>query len=60
MRRHKHEYLIDRGMELFKFGFTVALLGFLIWKAPNESAQIISLAAAFILGGTKVREKLGF
>ncbi len=58
-KKWKHKYLIDRGVELFKFCFTIGLLCFLVIKAPNEAAQIVTVAGAFVLGGTDAIKKLG-
>ena len=53
-RRSEKRYLIDKVVEIVKFCFTLALLGFLAIKAPNETSQIVSASLAFIFAGTKI------
>jgi hypothetical protein len=59
MSAAQQRYLIDKTVEFLKFCCTIGLLCFLTIKAPSELAQIVSAAAAFVLGGTKVRSKFG-
>ena len=58
MSYKKHR--INKIVELLKYCFALGLLGFLIIKAPDQTERLISIAGAFILGGSKVKDKLGF
>ncbi|OGE87854.1 MAG: hypothetical protein A3J07_04045 [Candidatus Doudnabacteria bacterium RIFCSPLOWO2_02_FULL_49_13] len=53
------KYRIDKIIELAKFCFSLGLLCFLVIKAPNEATQVVGTAGAFILGGSKFKDKLG-
>lgn len=52
-------YLIKKIVELVKFCCIIAAFCFLVAKAPNQESQVVSTMGAFILGGAKVRTKLG-
>lgn len=53
------KYKLNKISELIKFCFSLALICFLIIKAPNQATQVVGTAGAFILGGSKFRGKLG-
>ncbi len=55
----ENKYLIGKGADLIKFSLTLGALCFLMVQAPDQAGQIIGTAGAFILGGSKLREKLG-
>lgn len=59
MKGRQVKYLIDKGAELIKFCFTVALICFLLIKAPSQAAQVVSVAGAFLLGASNAKVKLG-
>jgi hypothetical protein len=53
------KYIVDQSVRLIKFSLTLGLLCFLTIRFPNEASQIISTVGAYILGGSKLGEKLG-
>lgn len=52
-------YLISKVTELVKFALTLGLICFLVTKAPDQISQIIGIAGAFVLGGSKIKTALG-
>ena len=59
MRRvFENRYLINKSVELVKYSLALIFLAWILVKAPDQVAQIVSLAGAFILGGSKVAPKL--
>lgn len=54
-----NKYLLDQIFGLTKFIIIVGLFCFLVIKAPNEVSNTIGIAGAFILGGSKIKSKLG-
>jgi len=59
-RAEYKKFVVSKLVDLIKFCFTLGLLCFLVVKAPSELSQIVSAAAAFVLGGSKLKSKLGF
>lgn len=53
-------HLINKATELIKFCVALGLLAFLVVKAPGQIERIVTMTGAFILGGSKVKDKLGF
>ena len=57
----KQKYIVSKIAEVLKFVATLGFIAFLISKTPDQAAQIVSMAAAFIVGGsTKLGSKFGF
>ena len=54
-----NKYFLNKVFDLAKFVIIVGLFCFLIVKVPNDASRVIETAGAFILGGTKIRTKLG-
>lgn len=54
------KHRLNKFIELFKYCFTLCMLCFLVAKAPDQTSQIVTASAAFILGGSKLKTKLGF
>ena len=53
-------HLINKVAELLKFTLTLGFMAVLVFKAPNEISQIVSLSAAFILGSSaKLKNIIG-
>lgn len=55
----QNKYAFGKLIELLKFCFTLSLLAFLLIKAPGQAAQIVTMAGAFVLGGSKFKTQLG-
>ncbi len=55
----KNKNFLDKFSEVFKFCFGLTLLSILVIKVPNEAAQLLNVVAGFVLGGTKLRSKIG-
>jgi hypothetical protein len=53
------KHLINRTTDLLKFCIVVGFVCYLITKIPAQSEQLVGLAGAFILGGSKLRDKIG-
>ncbi len=53
------KYRLDKLVGFAKFCLALGTLCFLAFKTPGQTSQIVSVAAAFILGGSKVGSKLG-
>lgn len=53
------KYRLDKMIGLAKFCLALGMFCFLTFEVPDQTSQIVSAAAAFILGGSKVRSKLG-
>ncbi len=53
------KHVINKVVELMKFIFTLGLLYFLVIKLPGEASAIVKYAGAFILGGSRLRSRLG-
>jgi len=54
-----NKHLVNKMTELVKFIVSAGLLYFMFLKTPDQAGNLISYAGAFVLGGSKVREKLG-
>ncbi len=54
-RKHR----LNKAIELLKYCFTLVTLCFFMIKAPNQASQVVSTVGAFILGGSKIRSRLG-
>lgn len=44
------KHLVNKIIELIKFSLIVGLLALLAMKAPNEAAQIVAVAGAYLAG----------
>ena len=53
------KFIINKCIELIKFIFILGLLCFLVIKLPNQTSEIVKYVGMFILGGSKLRSKLG-
>jgi hypothetical protein len=54
------KHRLNKVLGLLKYCFTLGLLCFLVVKAPNQTTQLVAVAGGFILGGSKIKSKLGF
>ena len=54
------KHAIDKGLDLIKFIFIVSTLCYLAVNMPTESEHLITIVAAFVLGGSELKSKLGF
>jgi len=55
----KNKHLVNTVAGAFKFIIASGMFCFMLWKVPEQAANIIAYAGAFILGGSKLREKIG-
>lgn len=53
------KHRINKTTELLKYCFTLVILCFFMIKAPNQASQVVSTVGAFVLGGSKIRSRLG-
>jgi len=58
-KHHFKKFLVKTIADLIKCALVIAMICFLLWKAPNESSQIIGMASGLIMG-PKLLSKLGF
>lgn len=55
----ENKYLIGKGTELIKFSLTLGALCFMMVHAPDQAGQIMTTVGAFVLGGSKIKGKIG-
>ena len=54
-----NKHLVNTAAGTFKFVVASGMFCFMLWKVPEQAANIIAYAGAFLLGGSKLREKIG-
>ena len=53
------KHRLNKIVELLKYCFTLGLLCFLVIRAPAQIGQLVTVSAAFILGGSSLKSRLG-
>lgn len=53
------KHRLNKTIDLLKYCFTLVVLSFFVIQAPNEASKVATTVGAFVLGGSKVRGKLG-
>lgn len=54
-----NKHLVNKIVELAKFLISVSVFCFMLLKAPEQAATLVTYAGAFLLGSSKIKEKLG-
>ncbi len=61
MNKHEYKkYRLGELVKLTKFCVALVVLGSLIFFAPSQAGQVTGYIGAFLLGGSKAKNILGF